>query len=47
MALVCGLLMVVRSLKMLAEPTRDTARAVFLSSLLHLPLTLGALATGW
>ena len=47
MALVCGLLMVVRSLKMLAEPTRDTARGVFLSSLLHLPLTLGALATGW
>ncbi len=47
MALVCGLLMVVRSLRMLAEPTRDTARGVFLSSLLHLPLTLGALASGW
>ena len=47
MALVCGLLMVVRSLKMMAEPNRDTARGVFLSSLLHLPLTLGALATGW
>ena len=47
MALICGLLMVVRSLRMLAEPTRETARGVFLSSLLHLPLTLGALATGW
>ena len=46
-ALVCGLLMVFRSLRMLAEPTRETARGVFLSSLLHLPLTLGALATGW
>ena len=47
MALICGLLMVIRSLRMLAQPTRDTARGVFLSSLLHLPLTLGALATGW
>ena len=46
-ALVCGLLMVVRSIRMLDHPTRDTARGVFLSSLLHLPLTLGALATGW
>ena len=46
-ALVCGLLMVVRSIRMLAQPTRDTARGVFLSSLLHLPLTLGVLATGW
>ena len=46
-ALVCGLLMVTRSVRMLAEPTRDNARNVFLASLLHLPLTLGALATGW
>ena len=45
-ALVCGLLMVVRSIRMLAEPI-ETQRAVFFfSSLLHLPLTLG-LATGW